>query len=162
MIHHQYKIPSTQNVRKRVALNFRTVNNFPFTFMTTKSKSAQPHGMNLAMYIRIFKHNKMSGENLIICCLFLVLWSSKSKHFKCTPTQNPSHWVRALFHPPGTLLSEHTTQSFSFFLGRIPIMCSCGTLAGTWSFNVVEQSSSTRVVIKWKRDSLALAGQLLS
>ena len=56
-----------------------------------------------------------------ICFLFFVLWSKRSKQFKCTPTQHPMHWVLDLFLPPTTALLEQTTQSFSFLLASFPI-----------------------------------------
>lgn len=92
----------------------------------------------------------MPWENLIICCLFPGSQSTSNVPLHCIPRTGclPSFVLQGHFY------RSTPTHSFSFFLGRIPILSSCGTLAGAWSFNLVEQSSSTRFVIKWKWDSL--------
>lgn len=104
-------------------------------------------------YVFLLSNGSKSQE--ILCFPLFVTWSSWSKYFRCTPMQQPSHWVRLLFHPPRVQGSEQTMQSFSFFPGRRTAVCTrfaCLSgirIASGWSTGVAH-NSSTKVHINLK------------
>lgn len=97
-------------------------------------------------YVFLLSNGSKSQE--ILRFPLFVTWSSWSKYFRCTPMQQPSYWVRLLFHPPGVQGSEQTMQSFSFFAGRRTAVwtrfaCLSGIrIASGWSTGVAHNSST--------------------
>lgn len=118
MIHHQYKIASTQNMRKRVALNSQMYFfiNFLFTFMTTNSILAQLHGKNLAMYIRILSIIKCQEEIYLSVVFFSWFYDPVSQ----STSNVPLHSIPRTGYMPSFTLQGHFYRStprspFPFF-----------------------------------------------